>query len=392
MDKIEIRIPYRELLARQARWDKAVGFERPDRVPVLHYIGARYWLPLIGFANRIDEYAGDPNVMLKCQLLGQKWILENVRSDFHKIVCYPDFMWVEDVDSFGAKTVFPENDSPWVARPHFLQENEDLSKVRNVDWVHNGLHGKMLKYFVEMKQAAGDYEIVFDDGKVVPAVECVYPGGAGVIGLAGLAGDLCSVEKFSLDMFDKPEWVKQLLDIIVTKAIDWIDAVAELNGGRAAFCSDFNEGVIHVGDDGTAQMSPAQITEFMAAPHKRLADHIRSLGYQVQAHNCGKADHLLSFWQNEIKVDRYIGFSYLTDKKALREIMGGKVFLMGGIDTVKLHDGKPADVMEDCRKNLAVFKDCPGFVMMDGHNVAPGTPVENLNAMTGAAVQYGTLS
>jgi uroporphyrinogen-III decarboxylase len=27
---------------------------------------------------------------------------------------------------------------------------------------------------------------------------------------------------------------------------------------------------------------------------------------------------------------------------------------------------------------------------MDGHNVAPGTPVENLNAMTDAAEEFGS--
>ncbi|MDZ7837971.1 MAG: hypothetical protein U5N58_08470 [Actinomycetota bacterium] len=62
--------------------------------------------------------------MLEAQILGQKWILENVKSDFHKIVIYPDFMWVEDVHAFGAEVVFPKNDSPWVKRPHLLQKDE----------------------------------------------------------------------------------------------------------------------------------------------------------------------------------------------------------------------------------------------------------------------------
>ena len=44
MKKIQIALPYQELLARKTRWDKMARFELPDRVPVLHYIGARYWL------------------------------------------------------------------------------------------------------------------------------------------------------------------------------------------------------------------------------------------------------------------------------------------------------------------------------------------------------------
>jgi hypothetical protein len=239
-------------------------------------------------------------------------------------------MWVEDVAAFGAVTVFPQGDSPWAARPHLLEKDEDLERIRKVDWVNGGLHGKMLQYFQKMKEIAADFEIVFEDGIVIPATETVYPGGAGILGIAALGADLCSVERFSMDMFDKPEWVRELLDIIVDKAIDWMDAVVKLNGGRAAFCSDFVEKVMHVGDDGTAQMSPELIKEFMLVPHMRLAEHVRGLGYQVQAHNCGRANHLLKFWKDEVQIDRYIGFSYLTDKKALKEIMGGKVFLMGG--------------------------------------------------------------
>ena len=133
MRRLQIALPYQELLDRKTRWDKMTRFELPDRVPVLHYIGARYWLPHIGFADRFGDYAADPRTMLECQLNGQKWILEHVKSDFHKIVCFPDFMWVEDVDAFGAQTVFPKNDSPWVARPHLLQDDDDLERIRKVD-------------------------------------------------------------------------------------------------------------------------------------------------------------------------------------------------------------------------------------------------------------------
>jgi len=47
-----------------------------------------------------------------------------------------------------------------------------------------------------------------------------------------------------------------------------------------------------------------------------------------------------------------------------------------------------ADVLEDCRRNLQIFKGCLGCVMMDGHKVEPGTPAENLNAMAEAAARF----
>ena len=45
---IDISLDYAETERRKARWDKAMAFDVPDRIPVLHYLGARFWLPLIG--------------------------------------------------------------------------------------------------------------------------------------------------------------------------------------------------------------------------------------------------------------------------------------------------------------------------------------------------------
>jgi uroporphyrinogen-III decarboxylase len=213
-------------------------------------------------------------------------------------------------------------------------------------------------------------------------------GGAGIIGPMVIAGDLMSVEELSLAFYDRPDYVRELLDIIVDKSIEWINAAVEVSQGRLAFANDFHEGFIFVGDDGTAQMSPQLIEQFALEPTKRLADAVRKSGFRVMAHNCGKADHLLHYWADEIGIDRYIGFSYLTDKDLLREKMGGRITLIGGIDTAKLHDGTPETVKEDVRNNLRVFSDVQGFVLMDGHNVAPGTPPENLSAVTEGAREF----
>jgi len=389
MKRIDIHFTYEEILKREARWTKAWNFQQPDQVPVLHYIGSRYWLPRIGFKNRFQDYLNDPGIMLEAQLLGAKWIMENVKSDYHRIVCYPDFMWVEDVEPFGAEIVYPEDDSPWVARPHLLQRNDDLNQLRTADYVNNGLHGKMISFYHEMKKRAEDYEIHFSDGRVIPAVECVIMGGGGVIGPTVIAGDLRSADDFAMDLYDRPDWVKELLAIITDKAIEWLDTTRKLGEGKVAFCSSLLEGTTFIGDDGTAQLSPKQFKEFALPSLKKLADHFHNQGIKVIAHNCGQADHLIEYWAQEVGIDIYYGFSYLTNKNLIKEIMGGKVILIGGIDTVKLHSGKPEDVKEDVRKNLEILKDCPGYIIMDGHNVAPGTPVENLNAMAEAAEEYG---
>jgi uroporphyrinogen-III decarboxylase len=386
----DIAVDYAEILKRKARWDKATALERPDRVPVLHYLGARFWLPLVGMGNGFRRYLEDPRLMLECQLKAAKWIFENVDSDFHKVACYPDFMWAEDIESFGAEFVYPEDDSPWVARPHLLQRDSDLEKLRGVDYSRSGIHGKMLEYYRKMKERAGDHRLRFRDGAVLEAVDCVYMGGAGVIGPMVTAGDLMGVEDLSLGFYDRPDYVRELLTIVAEKSAEWIDTAVEVSGGRLAFANDVHEGYVFIGDDGTAQMSKKLVEEFAKAPLRTLARHVHGKGLKVMAHNCGKADHLLDFWMDEVGIDRYIGFSYLTDKNRIREIMGGKIAVIGGIDTANLHDGTPESVREDVREALGVLRDVPGYIIMDGHNVAPGTPAQNLSAVTAAAREFGS--
>jgi uroporphyrinogen-III decarboxylase len=388
---IDIAIDYAEIQRRKTRWDKAMALQRPDRVPVLHYLGARFWLPLVGMEKGFRRYIEDPAVMLECQLKASKWIMENVDSDYHRIACYPDFMWAEDIESFGAAFVFPEDDTPWVARPHLLQKDGDLEQLRGVDYARSGIHGRMIEYYERMKEAAGGYRLRFRDGAVLEAVDCVYMGGAGVIGPMVMAGDLMGVENLSLGFYDRPDYIRELLAIVAGKCVEWIDEALRVSGGRLAFANDVHEGFIFIGDDGTAQMSMKLVEEFAKDPLQKLARHVHGKGLKVMAHNCGKADHLLKFWMEEVGIDRYIGFSYLTDKNRIREIMGGRIAVIGGVDTANLHDGAPASVRDDVRKALGVLKEVPGYAIMDGHNVAPGTPSANLSAMTAAAREFGSL-
>jgi uroporphyrinogen decarboxylase len=107
------------------------------------------------------------------------------------------------------------------------------------------------------------------------------------------------------------------------------------------------------------------------------------------SHNCGKANHVLKYWADDVKIDRYYGFSYLTDKNLIKKFLGDRICCIGGINTITLHDGTVEDVKEDVRQSLQILKDCKGYIIMDGHNVPPGTPIENLNAVTEAAEIYG---
>ena len=116
-DVIEIGVPIEEIYARGERVAKTKRFETPDRVAVVPAINFRYLLPAIGVKFR--DYYNDPEVMLRSQILGQKWLMENVKTDAHSITGawvggWTDFQNATEASAMGCEVVFPDDDIPVV--------------------------------------------------------------------------------------------------------------------------------------------------------------------------------------------------------------------------------------------------------------------------------------
>ncbi len=385
---IDINITAEELAARRKRVQAAKALQEPDRVPVMPYMTNRYWLPKL--ANRVTfaEYYRDPRTMLQCQLLGQKWMLENLKSDKHEIVLAPEFGYTEFASALGAEVEYPNDDIPWIKRPHFLQDNLDLDRVRAADVHHGGLHGVQIDYFKKWREMADDYVIRLKDGAEIPARDCICLHAGGMGGVSWTATDLRGFD-FSTDLYDRPEWVRELLDIIADKTIDFINYQLSICGKQTAVLDEFRVKQIFIGDDATAQMSPELYLEIGLPPLKKLADYFRAKGFRIIAHNCGKADHLVPHIASTLRPDEYLGISYLTDKRLLEKHMAGKIALIGGISTLTLRGGTPEEVKREVRQAIEILAPHKGYIVMDGHNIAPDSPVENINAMHAAAVEFG---
>jgi uroporphyrinogen-III decarboxylase len=385
---IDIEITSEELDARRKRLSMAKRIEEPDRVPVLPYVNSRYWLPKIGISFK--DYFSSPKNMLEAQLFGQKWFLENIKCDKHEITVVPEFLFVEDPSSLGAEVEFLSDDIPWIKRPHLLQNEEDIETVRSADPVYGGLHGLQLEWYDKMKQIASEYIVKLIDGTEIPVEDCVCLHCGGFGGTSWVATDLRGAEQFNMDLYDRPVWVKKLLDIVADKTIEWIDYHREYCDGDAYILNETRRGEIFIGDDAIALMSPVHFLEFGLPPLKKVADHFRDKrGLKIIMHNCGRVDHLIEHIALELHPDEYWGFSYLTDKQLIKRHMAGKTVLSGGISPVTIHEGTPEEVKMETREAIEVFAPSRGYIIMDGNNIAPESPIENINAMYEAAEEYG---
>ena len=71
--------------------------------------------------------------------------------------------------------------------------------------------------------------------------------------------------------------------------------------------------------------------------------------------------------------------------------MGGKVVLSGGIDVVLLENGPRPKIKEECFKYLKAFNRCGGYILQDGFNVPPGTPLEHLDEMVRSSEEFSKI-
>ena len=106
-------------------------------------------------------------------------------------------------------------------------------------------------------------------------------------------------------------------------------------------------------------------------------------------HMCGNSNHLLESLKNDAKISSFNFFGYLADVKKVAEIFGGDVYLWGNISPMLMLRESKQDVKQKALDCLSVLAPCGGLMLGDGANVCPGTPVENLAALTEAAIEYG---
>lgn len=82
-------------------------------------------------------------------------------------------------------------------------------------------------------------------------------------------------------------------------------------------------------------------------------------------------------------------FGYLVSPKVVAANLGGTTLLHGNIDPMLMQGGTPQQVKEAARECLEVLGPCGGYLLSEGANVCPGTPLENFRVIMEAAEEYG---
>ncbi len=379
---IEIEVPIEEIAIREERVIKTKRFESPDRVAVIPAINYRYLLPQIGV--RFTDYYNDPEIMLRSQILGQKWLMENVRTDAYSITGawvggWTDFQNATEASAMGCEVDFPDNDIPVVHEEGWIRTEDDLRRLEKMDTINNGLNGRQIEFRRAMMSIADKYPVRFQGGPIF------YPGANPALthtsnGPFTNAAYLMGTTEAFIAILDRPDFVCQLLHIITEKTIEWLDFCWEEEKTKNR---DFAWT-----DDLAAYISADTWQEVLLPYNQRLRDHFD----WASMHMCGHTDHLLDIFTNQLKINEYQGFGWQVDLDKIAQIMGGRVVLLGNVNPLLIANGTPGQVKKATRRVIEKLAPYRGLIIQDGNNIVPGSPVETINAMTEAAEEYGRYS
>ena len=377
---IEIGVPIDEIEARKKRVTLARNFGTPDRVPVIPALAHRFLVPVVGV--RFMDYYRDPETMLRTQILAQKWLMENIRTDAYSITgawvgAWTDFQNTFEAGSLGCDVIFADDDIPWVGEG-WVKTEADLARLEKMDFVHGGLNGKQSAYRKAMMSVAEKYPVRFQGGPVF------YPGENPALthtsdGPFGVAGDLMGKEQLFLAVHERPEFVREILRIVTSKLIEYLD-----------FC--WKEEALPEPrdfawtDDLAVSLSAEDYRELVLPFEKQLRFHFDG---RLTLHMCGATDHLLRIFADDLKIHEFQGFGYQVDLDHIASIMGGRVVLIGNVNPMLIHLGTRQQVIQATRRVIEKLAPFRGLIIQDGNNIPPGAPLENINAMMEAAEQYG---
>ncbi len=339
-------------------------FEQPDRVPV--WLGASP-----EFRSLMEQHLG---------LSSDEQLSEYIKDDFRRV--YAQYSGpVDRSPSFGLTYPDATYRTPFGIERHGygygMPLNRPLKAADTVAQIHeyawpdpawmdvSHVRSDALRYNKQYAILGGDWSPFWHD-----------------------AIDLLSFRNLSYKMHDDPELVDALLEHIV----DYYLGVTTRIFDAAAKDID----IFFIGNDFGGQTGPLigekTFRRFILPHLKKLVDLGHDYGLKVLMHCCGGFAPLIPS-MIEIGID---GLQALQptcrgmNPSELKTQFGGKIVLMGAVDTQLLIEGTPEKAAAETQRILEIMKPGGGYICSPSHDyLLPETPVENVLALYKTADNLG---
>jgi uroporphyrinogen-III decarboxylase len=357
-------------------WD-AYNAHEQYRVPISLAISTRCWAYALGVEPL--RYFKDPIYMMRMQLLGQKWVWENVPQDQlepEQWAVWPDFQNFYEAMWWGCPIHWSSRDLGSTFPRALIGEKEDFNWEFPDPLRGNGF-AQVHDFWKAMSKEAKSMS--FEGKRVTVTAPTGHDGPLTVAFI--LRGS-----KILTDLVRDPDYVRKLVEFITEATIVRLKAWMDLVGTKYPFDS------WSFADDSIENLSPRLYREIVLPSHKRLVETFSCNVRPNGIHLCGRVRQHLRTIRDELNVGTFdLGFP--TELGWARRELGQKTHLIGNINPALLLSGPGEAIEAEVKRILASSVAVGGynFTLHDGNNVAPGTPLENMWAFYNAGIKYGRM-
>ncbi|HEY3412115.1 MAG TPA: uroporphyrinogen decarboxylase family protein [Armatimonadota bacterium] len=356
----------------------------PTRTPVIVGTNTRFSIldPVAGAsAPSFQKYMEDPDAMFDAQIAFQRWVRFNILQDADLGLpatawwVSPDFQNTYEAGWFGCEVEFRDGQVP-ATRPDFEDCPERVMEHGLPD-PFGGSLATGWEFYQYFKDRASREEYL---GR---PIEARMPGfGYGSDGVMTVACNLFGADFVCTTMATDPDRLHQLFDFIVQATIERVTAWRAREGlprKRDSFI---------YADDSIALISTRMYREHVLPFHKMVFDALGTQ-YGRGIHLCGDATRHFKTLQDELNIN-WFDTGFPVDFARIREELGPDACIQGGPHVELVHAGTPGQVYDESVRILQTGVLTGGkFVLREGNNLAPGTPVENTESMYRAAREHG---
>jgi len=351
------------------------------RVPIIFGTNTRYFM-FNALANPLGvtfrQYLADPDIMFDTQLRFARWSRFNLLQDQElglpeKWMLGPDFQNFYEAGWFGCPIEYMDDQVP-DTMPAFADAPERVMEHGLPD-PFGGLMATVLKYYEHYQQRAATEQFCDRPIHINPPCGCGTDGPLTVACNLFGAGQVCEMAA------EDPDRLTRLLTFITDATIARIKAWRARTGLPAT-----QEGY-GCADDSIALISNDMYRQLILPHHHRIYDTFGPTGFRG-IHLCGDSTRHFATIRDELRVNCFdTGFPVDFDR--LRKQLGPEVRLQGGPHVELLLSATPQAVREETLRILQTgVADSGRFLLREGNNLAPHTPLENTEAMYQAGREW----
>lgn len=360
----------------------------PIKIPVIAGTSDRFFVQNPNTNPRgisFREYTENPDVMFEMQANFDRYKRFHVLGDH--MMGYPeeeegwevhiDFQNYYEAAWFGCKVEFPEHEVPY-AVPLLNENNREMLFEKGLPDPFSGLMARGKEYYERFMERKKTFLL---DGYPVSRIQMNWL--YGTDGPFTIACELLGPAEMCALIYEEPDYVHQLMDYITEAIIARIKAWRRYLG-QPEFSDSFG-----FADDSILMISKEMYREFVLPYHKKLIRGVSTMKLPGQIHLCGDATRHFVTIRDELNINNFdTGFPVAHGK--LVQELGPDVVVAGGPKADLLRVGTPEQIMEEARRIIQEVKPyTKKFILREGNDVPPYTPLENIAALTQARELYG---